>query len=253
MPGLKSQFPEQMGVAEGMAAFEFRTALEAVVHEDVLETGQELQSLEGGGAPFGVRRKPAERFRDQGMEPMETSPRPDPGLVRSRNGLPQQGFGNLHVRRFQAATRFPDQVRHRPRGRMDATPGFEQFASAFGRQHLVLGEADRQCPETGAVLHGSLNLIGEGSLLEVSASTAGLPAPMLGDLQDGRRKAGHLAGLTVARLQRSPAGFAVLRGKVIHQEIGRFRTGKCEAGMSGNAADRTLTWLAQRTRFAQTI
>ena len=136
---------------------------------------------------------------------------------------------------------------------MDATPGFEQFASAFGRQHLVLGEADHQCPETGAVLHGSLNLIGEGSLLEVSASTAGLPAPMLGDLQDGRRKAGHLAGLTVARLQRSPAGFAVLRGKVIHQEIGRFRTGKCEAGMSGNAADRTLTWLAQRTRFAQTI
>ena len=77
MPGLKSQFPEQMGVAEGMAAFEFRTALEAVVHEDVLETGQELQSLEGGGAPFGVRRKPAERVRDQDMEPMETSPRPD--------------------------------------------------------------------------------------------------------------------------------------------------------------------------------
>ena len=109
MPGLKSQFPEQMGVAEGMAAFEFRTALEAVVHEDVLETGQEPQSLEGEGAPFGVRRKPAERFRDQDMEPMETSPRPDPGLVRPRNGLPQQGFGNLPVRRFQAAARFPDQ------------------------------------------------------------------------------------------------------------------------------------------------
>ena len=136
---------------------------------------------------------------------------------------------------------------------MDATPGFEQFASAFGRQHLVLGEADHQCPETGAVLHGSLNLIGEGSLLEVSATTAGLPAPMPGDLQDGRRKAGHLAGMTVARLKLSPAGFAVLRAKVIHQEIGRFRTGKCEAGMSGNAADRTLTRLAQRTRFAQTI
>ncbi len=52
---------------------------------------------------------------------------------------------------------------------------------------------------------------------------------------------------------RGPAGFAVLRGKVIHQEIGRFRTGKCEAGMSGNTTDRTLTRRAQRTRFAQTI
>ena len=45
----------------------------------------------------------------------------------------------------------------------------------------------------------------------------------------------------------------MLRGKVIHQEIGRFRTGKCEAGMSGNTTDRTLTRRAQRTRFAQTI
>jgi len=132
------EFPQVMGVAQGMEAIVAEVGFPVVMTKQPVEPGQNADRVHGFAAAFGVRGEEGVLVAGGAVQPLTLAADIDPGLVGVGHGRFGEAVAHPGLKRRQALGGFPVEVEQRAGAEGDLHLVAEIILDAVVGQELVL-------------------------------------------------------------------------------------------------------------------